>query len=254
MLSLNSEQFSEFRHAAVHELMRLNEVCEQEFHINSCPHWDYDLKGGTLTFSERGVPKVRASIQVIGTTSLSGGTWMWGWANENLPPNVTKAVAKVREFGQAGNIAELTKAVLPDDEYLGWGMTAVAAKLLGAKGAYRCPDENGFVYVAYSSIASAAIDEGMVNGSKQVECADHGTGFATYACEHLVSNPAQEWFSREPDEEHKWPDAWCSTCDTFFQEQGEWNEKNESKLKIQLLCHHCYERLRSEGRFTETEN
>jgi hypothetical protein len=248
------DEFSGFRHDAVHELMRLNELCEKEFHVSSWPRWDYNLERGTLTFSENGVPKVLASIQVIGTTSASDGTWMWGWANENLPTNVTKAVARVREFGQAGNIAELSEAKLPDDEYLGWAMTAVAAKLLGARGAYRCPTEDGFIYVAYSSIDFARSDGDAAVAPKQVECTDHGTGFATYACEHLVSNPAQEWFSREPDEEHKWPDAWCAACDAFFQQQGEWNEKNESKIKTRLLCHHCYEGLRSRGTFTETEN
>lgn len=151
-------QFSVFRHEAVHELMRLNELCEKEFHISSWPRWDYDLEPGTLTFSENGVAKVLATIQVVGTTSVSGGTWMWGWANESLPPNVKKEVARVREFGQAENIPELTKAVLPDDEYIGWGMTAVAAKLLGVRGAYRCPGSNGFVYVVYSSIGFAASD------------------------------------------------------------------------------------------------
>jgi hypothetical protein len=250
---MGPEQFSEFRHDAVYELMRLNKLCEEEFHIGSWPRWDHDLERGTVTFSENG-PKVLASIQAIGTTSISGGTWMWGWANESLPPNVTKAVVKVCEFGQAENIAELTEAELPDDEYLGWEMTAVAAKLLGAKGAYRCPSENGFVYVAYSSIGFAASDGDKVIGLKQVECSDHGTGFATYACEHLISNPAQEWFSRESDDEHKWPDAWCAACDSFFLEQGEWNEKNESKIKIKLLCHHCYERLRSQSQFTAAEN
>lgn len=244
---MDSRQFSEFRHEAVHQLMRLNELCEGEFKISSWPRWDYNLERGTLTFSANGVPKVLASIQVIGTTSVSGGTWMWGWANESLSPKVTKEVAKVREFGLAGNIPELTKAELPDDEYLGWGMTAVAAKLLGAKGAYRCPGDNGFVYVVYSSIGFAASDGDTPSQPKQVECTDHGTGFSTYVCEHLASNPVQEWFSREADEEHKWPDAWCAACDVFFQEQGEWNEKNESKLKIKLLCHHCYERLRSQG-------
>jgi hypothetical protein len=91
---MKPEQFSEFRHDAVHELTRLNEACEKEFHIGSWPRWDYDLERGTLTFSKDGVPKVRASIQVIGTTSISGGTWMWGWANESLPSNVTKAVRR----------------------------------------------------------------------------------------------------------------------------------------------------------------
>jgi hypothetical protein len=248
---MGPEQFSEFRHDAVHELMHLNRLCEEEFRIGSWQRWDYDLERATLTFSENGVPKVLASIQVIGTTSVSGGTWMWGWANESLPPNVTKAVAKVREFGQAENIAKLTEAELRDDEYLGWEMTAVAAKLLGAKGAYRCPDENGFVYVVYSSIGFAGSDGDIAAGPKQVECTDHGTGFATYACEHLVSNPTQLWFSGKNDERHKWPDAWCAACDAFFQEQGKWNEKNESKIKIKLLCHHCYERLRARGRLTE---
>jgi hypothetical protein len=88
-------------------------------YASSWPRWDYDLERGTVTFSQNGVPKVFASIQVIRTTSISGGTRMWGWANKSLSPNV-KAVANVRAFGQVGNIAELTEAELPDDEHLGW--------------------------------------------------------------------------------------------------------------------------------------
>src|SRR5882762_3034047 len=116
---MEPEQFSKFRHKAVHELTDLNGLCEKEYRISSWPKWEYDLDRGTLAFTQDGVPKVLASIQVIGTTSVSGGTWMWGWANESLPPNVTKQLAKVREFGQAENIAELAEAEMPDDEHLG---------------------------------------------------------------------------------------------------------------------------------------
>lgn len=207
---------------------------------------DYDLEQETLTFSEEGVPKVIASIQVIGTTSISGGTWMWGWANESLPPNVTKAVVKVRAFGEAENITELTKAELPDDEHLGWEMTAIAAKLLGAKGAYRCPDENGFTYVVYCSIGFANDEQRVAANSHQVECSHHGGGFAAYICEHLVANPAQKWFSNEPCEDDRWPDAWCAACELLFLEQGELNEKNQPKREIKLICHHCYESLRGQ--------
>jgi hypothetical protein len=48
-------------------------------------------------------------------------------------------------------------------------------------------------------------------------------------------------------EDDRWPDAWCATCEGLFQEQGEWNEKNESKIKIKLACYHCYEKLRSQA-------
>jgi hypothetical protein len=47
--------------------------------------------------------------------------------------------------------------------------------------------------------------------------------------------------------------TWCAACDVFFQEQGEWNDKNPAKIKIKLLCHHGYERLRWQGRPTGTK-
>lgn len=98
----------------------------------------------------------------------SDRTWLWGWANQHLPANVTKDVSKVREFGKARNISQLTTTRLPDDEYLGWEMTAIAAKLLGARGAYRCPGENGFLCVVCTSIEFAISDGDTATESKQV--------------------------------------------------------------------------------------
>jgi hypothetical protein len=245
-MGMNAEQFSDFRHAAVHELMRLNKKCEEDFQINSLPRWDYDLERGTLTFSQGKIPKVIASIQVVGTTSIKGGTWLWSWANKNLPTNATKAIAKVREFGEAENLVELTESSRTDDEYLGWEMTAIAAKVLAAKGAYRCPGDNGFVYLIYCSVRFASDQVESETAPEEVECATHGKGFQTFVCEHLISSPAQKWFSSEPDDKNKWPDAWCAACNVFFRQEGEWNEKNESNTKIKLLCHHCYERFRSQ--------
>jgi hypothetical protein len=243
---MNAEQFSDFRHAAVHELMRLNKICEDEFLISSWSRWDYELKRGTLTFSQGEIPKVIASIQVVGTTSTEGGTWLWSWANKNLPTIATKSIAGVRAFGEAENLSELTQCSCPDNEYLGWEMTAIAAKVLGAMGAYRCPVDTGFVYLVFSSVRFASDQAETETAPEEVECATHGKGFQTFACEHLISNPAQKWFSSEPDEKQKWPDAWCATCNVFFEQENEWNEKNESNTTIKLLCHHCYERLRSQ--------
>jgi hypothetical protein len=174
---MDAEQFAAYRHEAVHQLMELNEGCEKTHRISSWPRWDYNFDAGTLTFSENGVPRVIATIQVIGSTSISGGTWMWAWANESLPAKVTEAVRRVRAFGQAENLAQLTQECLPDDEYLGWGMSAVAAKILRSKGAYRCPGENGFVYVVYSSLRFADEEPATpADGPKQIECVSMGLG------------------------------------------------------------------------------
>jgi hypothetical protein len=61
--------------------MDLNKHGDQEYQIDSWPRWDYDFDRATLTFSKEGVPKVRASIQVVGTSSKTGGTWLWASAN-----------------------------------------------------------------------------------------------------------------------------------------------------------------------------
>jgi hypothetical protein len=84
-----------------------------------------------------------------------------------------------------------------------------------------------------------------VSDPKQVECETHGSAFKAYVCEHLASDPKQEWFSRDPDEGNPWPDAWCGACDEHFMTQGEWNDTNHRK--IVLLCHHCYESKRSQS-------
>ena len=68
---MTPDEFHEFRHRAVHELMDLNADCEAKFRIGHWERWVYDLDAGTLIFSESGVPKVIAAIQVVGTTSTA---------------------------------------------------------------------------------------------------------------------------------------------------------------------------------------
>jgi hypothetical protein len=251
---MSPEQFETYRHEAVHFLMDLNEKCEKIYGTNRYPRWDYDLEAGTLVFSDQGIPKTIASVQVVGTTSVQLKNWLWSWANENIPSSVTELVKLVREFGEREGLTQLTESHCPDDEFLGWELTAVAARILGAKGAYRCPDDDGFTYFVYIDIRSATEaeqSEATRSQKTRVECDDHGSGFPTYVCQHLVEDPRQEWFSSEPDESNPWPDAWCASCDEFFQEQGGWNEQNEGRMKIKLLCQRCYESARAKGTFSQ---
>lgn len=110
-----------------------------------------------------------------------------------------------------------------------------------------CVEIKQLAYVVYSSIGFADDASTLVLSPSEVECSDHGRGFATYICEHLLADPAQPWISNKPDEEEPWPDAWCASCEALFLEQGEWNEKNQPLRQIKMVCHHCYEKLRSQA-------
>ncbi len=243
---MTDEEFSQFRHESIHALNRLNEANEREFQIGSWPRYDYDLDRGTLTFSQDGIAKVVASILVVGTTSQSTGTWLWSWANGHLPEAVSESLKKVRDFGTFQKIAELVEPYVPDEEYLGWALTAIAARIMDAKGAYRCPGDNGYVYLIFRDVGFVDLPR-HGNGKKPITCQTHGIAYETYVCEHLFRNPEQQWFSQEQDLENPWPDAWCGLCNSYFQQQGEWNEQNEKDLKIKLLCHHCYQAFHSKS-------
>jgi hypothetical protein len=84
---------------------------------------------------------------------------------------------------------------------------------------------------------------------KVIECNDHGRAYTTYVCRHLMEGTNTHWYSAEVDDEHPWPDSWCGICNAFFEAEGEWNEKSESAAELgknmRLICHHCYESIRS---------
>ncbi|HXA50876.1 MAG TPA: hypothetical protein VNV86_11250 [Candidatus Acidoferrum sp.] len=233
---MTPQEFEQYRHQAAHALMDLNEQCENAFRLAEWPRWSYDLEAGELVFARDAVPRVIAEVQLVGWAG-EDGIWTWGWADSALPPKAVDRMDEVRAFGEREGIAELSCETLPDDPHLGWEMAAIAARVLEGKGAYRCPRPGGGVlYFVYTAIAFAPAPEAAT-----VDCPMHGRGFPTYLCEHLVADPAQPWFADEATAENRWPDAWCARCDAVFLEEGEWNERASSRIRVKLLCHRCYE-------------
>jgi hypothetical protein len=140
---LTPKQYEEFLHEALHELNALKDRSRSSFSLGLWERWDYEEDRGRITFSSNGIPKVIAEVLVVGTTSVIEGTWLWGWANKSTPAALTRALSAVRAFGEAEGLPVLTEPSWPADEYHGWEMTAIAAKLVGAKGAYRTPRTTG---------------------------------------------------------------------------------------------------------------
>jgi hypothetical protein len=66
-------------------LQAKNGRLKAEFRIDDWPRYEYDLDAGNLIFSENGVAKVIAAIQIVGSTSVKAGDWLWAWANSHLP-------------------------------------------------------------------------------------------------------------------------------------------------------------------------
>jgi hypothetical protein len=147
--------YSEWRHEAVHQLQTKNAALSEEFRLGHWPRYDYDLDTGRLIFSDPDGPKVIAEIQVVGTTSVKAGNWLWAWGNAHWPVGMTEDSLLTRDFGEQHSIKELVDDYVDGDELnaLGWELTAVCARVSNAIGAYRPPrDEGGALFLLYRTV------------------------------------------------------------------------------------------------------
>lgn len=146
------KSWKKFLQICVSELNEKQEVLNQQFGLAQHERWNWDQETGEIVFSNAGVPAVIAPFQFVGSVSTVSDTWLWSWANFHFEPHTTKELLQVREYGEAKDFANLTVPKWPAEEVDGWEMTAVAARMLGARGAYRTPGENGFTFMLLTDV------------------------------------------------------------------------------------------------------
>ena len=145
--------YPKWRDDALAELMAKQDRLKESHQVGSWPRYDYDADAGTLTFSDASGPKVIADIQIVGSTGPHDR--LWSWANSHWDGCSVSEMPRVRQFGIENGIEELTSETLEDDDLnqLGWEMSAVAARVLGAVGSYRPPTPyGGGLFLVFRSI------------------------------------------------------------------------------------------------------
>ena len=58
---------------------------KKEFQLDTFQRFDWSPWRGELIFSNGGVPKVVAKIQIVGSQSTKMSAWTWAWATPGLP-------------------------------------------------------------------------------------------------------------------------------------------------------------------------
>ena len=145
--------YADWRHDAVHSLMEKNAILDRDLRMNQWPRWHYEMDRRELTFSDDTRVRLIAEIQIVGSTAAHD--WLWSWANSHWSDELTVDARLTRDFGVANDIQELTSASISDESLndLGWELTAVAAKVTNAVGAYRPQSETGGLFLLIRSIA-----------------------------------------------------------------------------------------------------
>jgi hypothetical protein len=143
----DEEAFEQLRRDSIAYLNSMQAALIEEFRIDQHPRWDWHQDSAQLVFSNDGKPVLICDVIFVGSISTTGKTWLWSWANESLVEGVKSRMREVRTYGEEKRFEKLAGAYRTAAPQDGWEMTSIAARLLNAIGAYRTPDENGFVYM-----------------------------------------------------------------------------------------------------------
>jgi hypothetical protein len=133
-------------------LAECQEALLQEYLLGSWPRYDWSQVTRQLVFSDGGQRKVVADIQFVGSVSPETETWLWAWDNNSVDPELCGALLQVREYGEIHGFPHLATPKWHAHEVDGWEMTAIAAFLLRAKGAYRSRSESGYTFMIMTAV------------------------------------------------------------------------------------------------------
>ena len=138
-------------------LNKQQEICRANYKLGEYQNWYYDHLTGKLTFSNNGIPELIIIYELVGSVSQKTNTLLWSWANPHIEHEVNTDIIRVRDYGVKCDIPKLVTEKWNADETDGWEMTAIAAYILKAKGAYRVPHKENdlFSFMIFKEISWA---------------------------------------------------------------------------------------------------
>lgn len=104
--------------------------------LGSAQRWELDQTNGLIHwfFRDR---TATAPAQIIGTWLPASSSWLWAWANNSIPPELTRDSRAVRDWAEEHGYTALTLPRIEADREKAATMAALAVRITGATGFYR---------------------------------------------------------------------------------------------------------------------
>lgn len=146
--------FTELVASARDSVAASQEQLTERWGIGTADRWDADLAAGTITFAFPDRTLV-GPVEVIGRYTAEDGSWLWAWADHDMPDLVTNAAEGLRRFGKAGHISALTTRELRlPDPAVADDLAAIAVEVAGLAGFYRAATSSGAIYLGLIEFAA----------------------------------------------------------------------------------------------------
>ena len=120
------------------------------YSLGDYPSFEFDEPNARLVFVD-GSRRLAVPVQLIGYHFPRESEWQWAWSDPSLSVGITRSARAARAWGEANDIALLTRTHRGAVEDGCWRLSAFAARLTHWPAVYRCPFANRYLYIAFGA-------------------------------------------------------------------------------------------------------
>ncbi|GAB2804135.1 hypothetical protein GCM10027276_00820 [Comamonas piscis] len=132
---------------AVETMMARNTEWPRQFGLQASPQYHWNLETASLVL-QAPLHEVQGTVCLVGTSSESDGSFVWSWANADIPAQHGQALEAVHDFGREHQLALLTTARIPGGRPEATECLCIAARLQRAIGTF--VDQQGDITLYFS--------------------------------------------------------------------------------------------------------
>lgn len=100
--------------------------------------WNLDQTKGIILLTAKDKSTLVFDVSAVG--SISNGSWMWAWANQSILTSLSQESLELKGLAKVTGLRFFNDPVWDDvNDEDGWRASAIALKVLGGLGIYRCP-------------------------------------------------------------------------------------------------------------------
>jgi hypothetical protein len=137
---------------------------EKQMHFSNLVgkyNWGVDMKKGEISFGS----EFHFPLQVIGSFSHDGGTWLWAWANtqSGLSEQVTEHAVALQQYGEENGIDFLTEPEFEYEKNKLQFIALLASGMFGCSGYYLANYGSGTLLATITSPAAETPAEEPAN-------------------------------------------------------------------------------------------
>lgn len=151
--SQDERAYEELAQRAIAYLQQCQDEVNGRFPLDNHEQYSWNMDTRELVISTGGKPQFVADFRFAGSFCRQSESWMWAWANPSIDEPMKNEIRQVRSYGEEHSYRQLVSGLSFGPEEDAWEMTAIAAYLLRARGAFRSPDEKTVSFLLIQSMS-----------------------------------------------------------------------------------------------------